>query len=281
MALPLAVAALTLALVGIPSAPTSDPSNPPPDTSVNSGKLTFDVSATDHVGLEPATPSAHGGEGVAAPADQPALPPCGQGDSVGDCEPTTTCEANSVSPTGWITVIAYGYSIVNSDFMLGPPCRPGQTANGPNLPALVLRAFQSIPLPEPHLDIQPPRGKTLIGLETILSTHAGPFTRNLTLLGRSVELRIHASSYAWIHGDGTTQTTDWAGRPWERGLPIDRYITHIYEDTGRFAPSVRVTWSADYRVGNGPWLPVNGAVHRTSPPTDLQVLEAEPKLVAP
>jgi hypothetical protein len=160
------------------------------------------------------------------------------------------------------------------------PCTPRAGA-AVNLPALVLQAFERVPLPEPRLAIQPPKGKTLIGLNTIFSTKSDPFTRTLTLLGRRIELRIHASSYAWIHGDRTTQTTDWAGRPWERGLPMDRYITHIYEDIGAVRPQVRITWSADFRVGNGPWLPVNGTVDRTSPPTDLQVLEAEPKLVAP
>jgi hypothetical protein len=150
-----------------------------------------------------------------------------------------------------------------------------------NLPALVLRAFQRIPLPEPALAIQPPNGKTLIGLETIFSTQAEPFTRNLRLLGQSIQLRIHTSSYEWIHGDGTTQATDWSGRVWERGVPKDRYITHTYEHTGNVAPRVRVTWTAEYRVGNGPWQPVNGTVDRTSPSVQIQVLEAEPQLVAP
>jgi hypothetical protein len=163
----------------------------------------------------------------------------------------------------------------------GEWCDPNSTSQSPSLPMLVLRAFQRIPLPEPRLDIQPPNGKTLIGLETILSTQAEPFTRNLRLLGQPVQLRIHASSYEWIHGDHTTQTTDWAGRPWERGLPIERYITHIYEDTGNVQPGVRVTWSADYRVGNGAWQPVDGTVDRMSPSTNLQVLEAKPQLVAP
>jgi hypothetical protein len=152
---------------------------------------------------------------------------------------------------------------------------------GPNLPALVLRAFQRIPLPAPTLDIQPPKGKTLIGLETIYSTKAEPFTRNLTLLGQPIQLRIHATSYTWNHGDNTTQTTDWPGKPWERGTSIEHYITHTYDNTGNVTPSVQVTWSAEYRIGNGTWQPVNGTVERTSPPTALQIVEAEPQLVAP
>jgi len=185
------------------------------------------------------------------------------------------------SPTGHSLFVAFGEVGGNSGFTSAGPCSPGAAAAGPSLPGLVLRAFQRVPLPEPALNIQPPKGKTLIGLETIYSTKAEPFTRTLNLLGQSVELRIHASSYEWIHGDGTTQTTDWPGRPWERGTSIDTYITHTYADTGPVHPQVSVTWSADYRVGNGPWQTVNGTVTRTSPSSDLQILEAKPQLVAP
>lgn len=276
----IATLALTLAL-GYPTVALADPTSPPPDTSVKPGKLSFDVAATDDVGLAPGS-SHESGAATSTPASyQPPLPPCGDGSTVGDCEPTTTCMADALSPSGGVTVIAFGYSPTNSDFVLGPPCDPNVAAAGPSLPVLVLRAFQRIPLPEPHLEIQPPKGKTLIGLETIYSTGAEPFDRTLTLLGQRIELRIHATSYDWSHGDGTSQNTDWAGRPWERGIPMERYISHVYEDTGSVKPTVRVTWTAEYRVNHGAWQPVNGTVDRGSPAATLVILEAEPKLVAP
>lgn len=83
------------------------------------------------------------------------------------------------------------------------------------------------------------------------------------------------------HGDQTSQTTIWSGIPWRNGLSMDSYITHVYEHTGHVTPSVSVTWSAEYRVDNGPWLPVNGTVTRASQPTALEIVEAEPRLVAP
>lgn len=154
-------------------------------------------------------------------------------------------------------------------------------SDGPSLSTLVERAFQEVPVPAATVSIQPPKGKTLIGLETIFSAQAESFTRTLTLLGQQVQLRIEPSSYAWVHGDETTQATDWGGRAWEQGRSMSDYITHVYEHTGNVQPRVDVTWSAQFRVGGGAWQPVNGTVTITGIPTQLEIVEAEPKLVAP
>jgi hypothetical protein len=211
---------------------------------------------------------------------EPPPPTCDVSAPYAPCTPITICIEDPRFLTGGVAIAYTGVNFGTNNFTTIGPCTPPAGAAA-NLPALVLRAFQRIPLPEPHLDIQPPKGKTLIGLETIFSTQAEPFNRTLTLLGRRVELRIHATSYDWIHGDDTSQTTDWAGRPWERGVPMERYISHAYEDTGSVNPTVRVTWTAEYRVNGGAWQPVNGTVDRGSPAATLVILEAEPKLVAP
>lgn len=168
-------------------------------------------------------------------------------------------------------------------YWMQAPCVGAQASSGPalSLPAAVLQAFRRVPLPEPQLSIQPPKGKTLVGLETIFSTKAEPFTRTLTLLGRQITLRIEPSSFLWHHGDGTSHTTDWAGKAWDRDEPeIDGYLTHVYEHTGTVRPSVEVTWSAEFRVGGGAWRPVNGTVTRAGAPVPLQVVEGEPVLNA-
>jgi hypothetical protein len=255
--------------------------DPGPDhVTSTAGANDFNVKAHDVV----TTSSPVAQSATTATVEQaPPPPPCTETVMYADCTPIDICVADSRSPSGGFHVVYTGLETGPAPTLWMEQCTPGtgNTTIGPSLPALVLRAFQRIPLPEPALAIQPPNGKTLIGLETIFSTQAEPFTRNLRLLGQSIQLRIHTSSYEWIHGDGTSQTTDWSGRPWQRGVPKDRYITHTYEHTGDVAPRVRVTWTAEYRVGNGPWQPVNGTVERTSPPATLQVLEAEPQLVAP
>lgn len=197
-----------------------------------------------------------------------------------ECIPVTECVPFPDSPTGYMLQTIFDFSPTSQDFSFGGPCTPSEAqAARPSLPALVLRAFERVLLPEPVLSIQPPKGKTLVGLETIFSTQAEPFTRTLNLLGRRVELRIEASDFTWVHGDGTTQSTDWAGKAWDRDEPeIGGYVTHVYEHTGRVQPRVRVTWSAEYRVDGGAWQAVDGTVSREGAPAELSVLEGEPVL---
>ena len=146
-------------------------------------------------------------------------------------------------------------------------------------PALVLRAFERVPLPESELVVQPPGGQTLVGLDTIFSTKAEGFTETVTLLGRGVELDISPTSYRWSHGDSSEQTTDWPGQEWRRGGSASGYITHVYDDRMRVATSVDTTWSARYRIGGGAWQEVPGTVTIEGDPATLRVRSATPHLV--
>jgi len=143
----------------------------------------------------------------------------------------------------------------------------------------VLRAFERVPLPESRVVVQPPGGQTLVGLDTIFSTGAEGFTESVTLLGRSVELDIAPTSYRWSHGDSTEQTTDWPGARWTHNGSAGGYITHVYDDTARLATSVDTTWSARYRVGDGPWQEVPGTVTIEGDAAPLRVRSASPHLV--
>jgi hypothetical protein len=239
---------------------------------VDPGLASYDVSQevnTKGQSANPA-PASHSSGGSTQPPAAPPSVEC-ETQNIFECIPGHFCHLDA------------GGSILIWDGEIRDPtseisgCDSGPV--GPSLESLVQRAFHEVPLPAPVLDIQPPKGKTLIGLETIFSTSAPSFTRNLTLLGQQVELRIEASSFTWHHGDQTTQSTTWAGMPWREGLSIDRYITHVYEHTGAVQPTVAVTWSAEYRVNDGPWQPVNGTVTRAGAPEDLQIVEAEPHLV--
>ncbi len=245
----------------------STPSPGPPSINVAPGTNSFSTFAESNSEQIPRVQKAHGSSG-------PQVPSCADR-NVQPCIPMSRCEPDPNSLTGF-TIRSYSGGTI--DWVDGP-CRPGQAADLESLPALVLRAFQAIPLPEATLSIQPPGGKTLVGLETILSTQAAPFTRRVTLLGQQIELRIRAQRFTWTHGDATTQSTDWPGKPWNEHEPdIDGYLTHTYEHTGVVRPSVTVTWEADYRVGGGPWQPVNGTVRREGAPAELQVVQAQPVL---
>lgn len=147
-------------------------------------------------------------------------------------------------------------------------------------PGMVLAAFQRVPLPGSSLTIAPPGGRTLVGLDTILSTEAESFTETLTLLGQQVELDISPAEFTWHHGDGTSQSTDDPGIPYAEGRPMSDYVSHQYSAVAdRLALRVDTTWSARFRVNGGPWQDVGDTVTIEGDAVALEVVEAEPNLV--
>jgi hypothetical protein len=143
----------------------------------------------------------------------------------------------------------------------------------------VLRAFRRIPVPASEVVVQPPGGETLVNLDTVFSTRAERFSRTVGLLGREVELEIWPTSYRWVNGDGSVQTTDWPGDRWVHGATMADLITHRYHhaDTALVA-RVDTTWTARYRVNGGEWRDVGGTVTITGEPYDLAVRSAAPAL---
>lgn len=158
---------------------------------------------------------------------------------------------------------------------------PVAAATAPVLtPGRILEAFRRIPLPEAPLEVQPPGGETLVNFDTILHTQAEPFTETVQLLGRQVTFDISPASFTWSLGTGETMTTTDPGRPWARGVPMDQYVSHRYTEAGPVTLDLTTTWGARWRLGNGPWRDVDGAVTMTSPAQDLQVRTAQPQLVS-
>lgn len=85
---------------------------------------------------------------------------------------------------------------------------------------------------------------------------------------------MSAYSFDWRFGDGAALTTTTPGAPYP-----DLQVTHAYRQPGTYAADVTVTWTADFRVGGGPWQAVGGSVTTTSEPLGLWAREATPVLV--
>ena len=147
-------------------------------------------------------------------------------------------------------------------------------------PGRIMEAFESIRLPEAPLEVQPPGGVTLVNFDTILPTDAQPFTETEQLLNRQITFDIEPSEFTWTLGDGRTLTTTDPGRAWRAGLPMSEYVSHRYAEAGTVRLQLTTTWSARWRLPNGPWRPVAGTVDITSPPQDLEVTTARPQLVS-
>lgn len=135
-------------------------------------------------------------------------------------------------------------------------------------------AFQTIPLPKSVLHIQPADGRTLVNFATNFYTVQPPFTATATVLEQAVEFRIRPTAFTWHFGDGTSTTSTTPGAAYP-----DLQITHTYADKGEVQAWVDTTYSADWRVGQGAWTPVNGTVTIAGDPVGLTVLTASPQLV--
>lgn len=140
---------------------------------------------------------------------------------------------------------------------------------------IVLEAFRSSPLPPATLQVQPPNGRTLVNFDTNFFTVREPFTRTVTLLGQAVELRITPAQFTWRFGDGTDTTTTTPGAAYP-----DLQVTHDYQRTGDYAPSVDTTYSAEWRLAGGAWQPVPGTVTIAGESVALTAVEAQPTLVS-
>jgi len=155
----------------------------------------------------------------------------------------------------------------------GRPPTAAQTPKPQVTPGLVLNALRRIGLPRHEVRTQP-AGKTLVNFDTIFYTHATPYTRTFTLLGQRVQIIATPTAYTWHHGDGTTATTNTPGAPYPA---MD--ITHDYAHAHTTVqPSVDTTYTARYRVNNGPWQTIPQTVTITGPTTNLRIAEATPVL---
>ncbi|MFT4011049.1 MAG: hypothetical protein QM655_13520 [Nocardioidaceae bacterium] len=140
-------------------------------------------------------------------------------------------------------------------------------------PALVLQALRRINLPAATVHTNP-AAKTLVNLDTIFYADPTSFTRTLPMLGHQVTVKSTSTHYTWNFDDQSQATSKTPGRPYPH-----KDITHRYLHSHHTVhPSVDVTYTARYRIDNGPWQPIPDTVTIPGPSTDLHVAEAIPVL---
>ena len=147
-------------------------------------------------------------------------------------------------------------------------------------PGRILEAFRRIPVPSPSIGVNPVGGRTLVNFDTILHTEAEPFTETVQLLGRRVTFEIEPSEFSWRTGQGDGFTTSDPGQAYQASLPMSAYVTHRYLRAGDVELGLDTTWTARWRVGDGPWRPVDGTVTTSSDPVPLEIVTARPQLVS-
>lgn len=204
------------------------------------------------------------------------------GDSGVTCNEDLSCHRGDQE--GAMYTVSRTHNTTGVTEVLGPRCYfPRQQITM----QMIANAFREVPLPESKMIVQPPGGKTLINFDTVFHTEAESFETSVPILDRTVFLRISPVSYAWSHGDGTEQTTDYPGQEFvtnggkAKPSELDGYVTHQYTSPDTFTPSVDTTWTALYRVGQGgTWEPVDGQVTVEGEAVTLTAVEGDLRLVS-
>jgi hypothetical protein len=140
--------------------------------------------------------------------------------------------------------------------------------SGPILtPGLILDAVRRVGLPSMSVQAPP---ETFVNYETVVYTRADTFARTVTLLGFTVDIEATPSQFHWSYGDGVSETTTTAGRPYPA-----TDITHTWTDAHRtFHPSVDVTYQIRFRVDGGAWRTLADTITIQGPNGDVRIREA-------
>lgn len=143
-----------------------------------------------------------------------------------------------------------------------------RASDGPVLtPRRILEEVRRVGLPSMSVQAPP---ETFVNYETVVYTRAATFTRTVNLLGFTVDIEATPSEFLWNYGDGATETTTSAGRPYPA-----TDITHTWTDAHHtFHPSVDVTYQIRYRVNGGTWQTLADTITAQGPEGDVRIREA-------
>ncbi len=142
-------------------------------------------------------------------------------------------------------------------------------------PVVTVADFRRLPIPAADIKVQPADGRTLINIPTNLYAGASKVVLPTTVLGQAVRVRATPVRFHWVYGDGSARTTDDPGAPYP-----ELRTAHVYRDPGSRTLQLSTTYSGEYSVSGGAWLPIDGVATVDSPGTELTVLAAHNELVA-
>ena len=189
---------------------------------------------------------------------------CGNG---GICAEQVECSENGEA--------GFMHDVYKDGVDVGDVCVPEKDVDKVNIAKLVIREFKRLEWPASELVVQPPDGKTLVNFETnfyTLNDEAIP--KSVTVAGQAVQIRATPTAYRFNFGNGASTTSAMPGRPHPH---LD--VTHVYEEVGLVAVSLDTTYSGEYRIGDGDWVPIADTLTVAGAAQDLEVVEAIPQLV--
>ncbi len=137
--------------------------------------------------------------------------------------------------------------------------------------ALATQAMREFEWPAAELEVSPSGGEVLVNGVTRFATDRRASEQVVRELhGRVLTVRATPVSYRWVFGDGEEDMT--------RAF-VARFVDHTYLGTGEYEARVDVTYSGEYRVGEGAWVALSDTLTVRGPALTLTAVEARPVLV--
>ena len=93
---------------------------------------------------------------------------------------------------------------------------------------------------------------------------------DIALPGGTVDIRATPTTYTWTFGDGSDPITTTDPGAW---YP-EHTVFHEYTQAGTYTTQLSTTFTGEYAVAGGPWLPIPGTATATSPTDPVTIVEA-------
>ncbi len=128
-----------------------------------------------------------------------------------------------------------------------------------------------------------PRGWAVVGVPANFWVVVAPATVDGRLFDTPVQVRFTPTEYLWEYGDGEVAQTQTPGASWASLGQEELTATptgHVYAQRGKATVSVRVGYTAEYRVEGGDWVAVQGEVIAPAPPVPMLLVTESTVLTA-
>lgn len=154
----------------------------------------------------------------------------------------------------------------------GPDGGGGGGGDAPARPAPPTRIpesqFQNFDIPAPTIYAWP-KDWAVVGKPAAFWTDTDVSYIDMTLLTYAVKVKVTPEKFNWDFGDGSGSTTSSKGsKPLPGGSP---QIGHEYQKSGKVSASMTATFSGEFSVDGGPWLPIDGFAHVASNTINIDV----------
>ncbi|NNC11141.1 hypothetical protein HII28_04515 [Planctomonas sp. JC2975] len=158
------------------------------------------------------------------------------------------------------------------------PGGPAPTAPGVGVSMSDLASFY----PQAPTVFGEPNGWAIIGLDANFVSQAPEHVASGVLLGQPASVRFTPVRFAWDYGDGAGAAGADGGATWkDLGVPefSPTATSHVYGTAGSYTVRLTVSYTATYRLGDGPWSGVPGSLSLSAPTFTVVAGDAKTVLV--